>query len=337
MATVIDVARRAQVSPGTVSRLLNGDPTLRVREQTRQRVLAAAKELDYSPNVAARTLRMSRSGTLGLAVHDASNPVYTEIIAGAQDEATRAGYALMLADVDALAQGGAIFRRMISSGSIDGLLLQRAGTETDDFVSKLTARRVPMVVLNDHTEGQLGSVGVDDYAASALATKHLLDLGHRTVGYLGLDGDLPRAERRRSGWEDTLRAAEITADPRMIIEGGHTAQSGYDGMSTMLDLPRRPTAVFAANVLAAVGALSACRDRGIRVPDDISVVGLHDFPLAEHLFPRLSVVKLPLFQMGARAVQVLLEQFDDGVAHHETITDPPPVMVVRESTAPPRA
>lgn len=335
MATVIDVARRAQVSPGTVSRLLNGDPTLHVREQTRQRVLAAAKELDYSPNVAARALRMSRSGTIGLAVHDASNPVYSEIIAGAQAEATRAGYALMLADVDALAEGGEIFRRMISSGSIDGLLLQRAGTETDAVVSKLTAKRVPMVVLNDHTDGQLGSVGVDDYAASALATKHLLDLGHRAVGYLGLDGDLPRSERRRRGWEDTLRAADIAIDRHMIIEGGHTAQTGYDGMSAMLDLPQRPTAVFAANVLAGVGALSACRDRGIRVPDEMSVVGLHDFPLAEHLSPRLTVVKLPLFHMGARAVQLLLAQFDGGVTHHETISEPAPVMVVRESSAAP--
>ena len=130
--------------------------------------------MDYSPNAAARALRMSRSGTIGLAVHDASNPVYTEIIAGAQDEATRAGYALMLADVNALAQGGAIFRRVISSGSIDGLLLQRAGTDADAFVSRLTEKRVPMVVLNDRTEGHLGSVGVDDYAASMLAMSHLL-------------------------------------------------------------------------------------------------------------------------------------------------------------------
>lgn len=336
MTTVTEVAKRANVSPGIVSRLLNEDPTLRVREETRQRILQAARDLDYSPNAAARALRMSRSGTIGLAVHDASNPVYSEIIAGAQDEATRAGYVLMLADVDALAQGGAIFRRMISSGSIDGLLLQRAGTGTDAFVSKLTAKRVPMVVLNDRTEGNLGSVGVDDYAASMLATNHLLDLGHRKIGYLSVDGDLPRSGLRQRGWEDALRAAGIATDPSMIVNGGHTAQAGYEGMTTMLTRPQRPTAIFAANVLAGVGALSACGDQRIRVPDEMSVVGLHDFPLAEHLSPRLTVVKLPLFQMGARAVQLLLKQMEDGVAHHETISEPAPIMVVRESSATPR-
>lgn len=337
MSTVTDVAKRANVSPGIVSRLLNEDPTLRIREETRQRILQAASDLDYSPNVAARALRMSRSGTIGLAVHDASNPVYSEIIAGAQDEATRAGYALMLADVDALAQGGAIFRRMISSGSIDGLLLQRVDTVTDAFVSKLTAKRIPMVFLNDSAEGPIGSVGVDDYAASRLATNHLLELGHRKIGYLSLDGDLPRSELRRRGWEDALQAAGIAIETSMIADGGHTAQSGYDGMTTLLARPARPTAIFAANVLAGVGALSACRDQGIRVPEEMSVVGLHDFPLAEHLSPRLTVVKLPLFQMGALAVRLLLEQFDDGDAPHETIREPAPVMVVRESTAAPRS
>ncbi|WP_404444778.1 LacI family transcriptional regulator [Microbacterium marinum] len=336
VATVTEVARRANVSPGIVSRLLNEDPTLRVREDTRQRILQAAKDLDYSPNAAARALRMSRSGTIGLAVHDASNPVYTEIIAGAQDEATRAGYALMLADVDALAQGGAIFRRVISSGSIDGLLLQRGDTDADAFVSRLTEKRVPMVVLNDRTEGHLGSVGVDDYAASMLAMSHLLGLGHRAIGYLGVDGALPRSELRRRGWEDSLRAAGVPIDRSMVVNGGHTAQSGYEGMTTMLARPQRPTAVFAANVLAGVGALSACRDQGVRVPEEMSVVGLHDFPLAEHLSPRLTVVRLPLFQMGARAVQLLLKQFDDGVTHHETITEPAPLMVVRESSSIPR-
>lgn len=336
MATVIQVAERANVSPGIVSRLLNEDPTLRVRDETRERILQAARDLDYSPNTAARALRMSRSRTIGLAVHDASNPVYGEIIAGAQDQATRAGYVLMLADVDALAQGGSIFRRMISSGSIDGLLLQRAGTDADAFVSKLTETRVPMVVLNDRTEGRLGSVGVDDYAASALATNHLLDMGHHAIGYLGLDGDLPRTELRQRGWEDALRAAGVDVNPGLIVTGGHTAKTGYEGMTQMLTHPQRPTAVFAANALAGVGALSACRDQGIRVPEEISVVGLHDFPLAEHLSPRLTVVKLPLFQMGARAVQMLLEQFDDGVTKHEIISSPAPVMVVRESSASPR-
>lgn len=337
MTTVVDVASRAHVSPGIVSRLLNGDPTLRVREETRQRILQAASDLDYSPNAAARTLRMSRSGTIGLAVHDASNPVYSEIIAGAQAAATAAGSVLMLTDVNVLAQGGVIFRRMMSSGSIDGLLLQRAGTDSDAFVSRLAAKRVPIVLLNDRTDGDLGSVGVDDYTAAVLGTEHLLALGHREIGYLGVDGDLPRTSLRRAGWDDALTDAGLEVDPAWVVTGGHTAQAGFDAMSVILGQRRRPTAIFAANVLAGVGALTACRDNAVAVPADISVIGLHDIPLADHLSPRLTVVKLPLFEMGARAVGVLLEHLDDGIPRHEIIADPAPILVVRDTTARPRS
>lgn len=333
MATVVEVARRANVSPGIVSRLLNEDPTLRVRDDTRERILRAASELDYSPNIAARTLRMSRSGTIGLAVHDASNPIYSEIIAGAQSEATSAGCALMLADIDALADGGAIFRRMVSSGSIDGLLLQRAGTGSDAFVSKVAAKRVPVVALNDRMEGAVGSVGVDDYAAASLAMRHLLELGHRDIAFLSVDGELPRSELRRQAWEDALRDAGSPVDPSLIVDGGHTTDSGYAGMRAILERDEKPTAVFAANVLAGVGALTACRDHGVRVPEEVSIVGLHDFPLAAHLSPGLTIVKLPLFEMGARAVRLLLMQLDDGVSRHEIVDDPPPLLVVRQSTA----
>lgn len=337
MATVSDVARSAQVSVGMVSRLLNEDPTLRIRAETRDRILQAASELNYTPNSAARALRMSSSGTIGLAVHDASNPIYSAIIAGAQAEATAAGYALMLADVDALAQGGKVFRRVMSSGAIDGLLLQRAGTISDSVVSKLAAQQIPIVLLNDRTEGEISSVGVDDYAGAHLATEHLISLGHRRIGFLQVDGPEARSERRQQGWVDALANAGIERDPRLVIVGGHTADDGYAGMRKMLELAERPTAVFAANVLAGVGALTACRDSGVVVPDQISIVGLHDIPLAEHLAPRLTVARLPLFEMGARAIGILVEQLADGKLRHETIVSPGPLMIVRESTSRVRA
>ncbi|MDJ1136340.1 LacI family DNA-binding transcriptional regulator [Streptomyces iconiensis] len=335
MATLADVAKRAGVSVGVVSRLLNGDDTLRAREETKQRVRAAAAELEYTPNYAARALRKSRVGVIGLAVHDASNPVYSEIIAGAQAEATKAGYALMLSDVDALATDDERFKRFVSGGAIDGLLLQRAGTSADALVSKIASGEVPTVLLNDHTRGAIGSVAVDDYAAARLAVSHLIELGHRDIALLQVDGPRSRATRRRKGWADALEAAGLEARASRVFRGGHTAEQGYRGMSELLMEPTLPTAVFAANVLSAVGALSAAYDRDVQVPDGISLVGLHDVFVADFLQPRLTVVRLPLFELGARAVTLLLSQMENEPARHESIQTPEPVMVLRASTAPP--
>lgn len=337
MTTVSDVAKRANVSVGVVSRLLNGDESLRVREETKERVRAAAAELNYTPNYAARALRNARVGVIGLAVHDASNPVYSEIIAGAQAEATKAGYALMLSDVDALATDDVVFKRVISSGAIDGLLLQRAGTTSDALVAKIAAGRVPTVLLNDRTRGPIGSVAIDDYSAAHLAVNHLIELGHRRIGFLQVDGPHSRSDRRRRGWRDALTAAGLDAPDAAVFPGGHTAEEGYRGMRQLLESADRPTAVFVANVLSAVGALSAAHDLGISVPGEVSIVGLHDVFVAEFLSPRLTVVRLPLFQLGARAIELMLQQLDNKPALHETITDPVPEMVIRASTAPPAA
>lgn len=332
MATVSEVAKLAMVSPGIVSRLLNEDATLRIRDDTRERVLDAARQLNYTPNYAARALRKAKVGVIGLAVHDASNPVYSEIVAGAQAEATRAGYALMLADVDVLATDDLVFRRIMSSGAIDGLLLQRAGTVSDSLVTKIAAEKVPTILLNDHTRGGISSVAVDDYAASRLATSHLIGLGHRQIGQLRVDGPHSRSDQRTRGWSDALLHAGLEPSNDLVVKGGHTAENGYRGMQELLSVPRRPTAVFVANVLAAVGAMSACREAGVDVPRDMSLVGLHDISLAEYLLPRLTVVRLPLYEMGSRAVAMLLEQLAGSEVRHETITDPPPVMMVRAST-----
>jgi DNA-binding LacI/PurR family transcriptional regulator len=336
VATVSDVAKLANVSVGVVSRLLNGDETLRVREETKGRVLAAAKELNYTPNYAARALRKAKVGVIGLAVHDASTPVYSEIIAGAQAEARAAGYALMLSDVDALATDDEVFKRVISSGAIDGLLLQRAGTSSDALVSRIAAGSVPTVLLNDRTRGSVGSVAIDDYAAARLGVAHLIELGHTEIALLHVDGPANRSDRRRRGWEDALEAVGLPAPVSMVVPGGHNPADGYRGMQRILAMPERPTAVFAANVLAAVGALSAANDAGVSVPGEISVAGLHDVALAEYLSPRLTVVKLPLYELGARAIRLVLEQSAGQAAKHETITEPAPMMVVRASTAAPR-
>lgn len=334
MPTVADVARLARVSPGVVSRLLNGDETLRVRQETKDRVLAAARELDYAPNYAARALRRARSGLIAFGVHDTTNPIYNAILEGAQSAATAAGYALMLADVDALAHDDAAFRRIITGGAIDGLLLQRAGTPSDALIGKIASGSVPTVLLNDRTRGAIGSIAVDDYAAARLATEYLTGLGHRRIALLQVDGPKSRTDRRRRGWEDALIDAGLYADPALVAIGGHTPEAGERGMRKLLASGAEFSAVFVANILSAVGALSSAREAGREVPRDLSVVALHDFPLAAHFSPALTTIRLPLREMGARAVQMLIERLENAPAAHEIVSTPAPLLVVRESTGP---
>jgi LacI family transcriptional regulator len=332
--SITDVARAAEVTVGVVSRVLNADPTLQVRPETRERVLVAARSLDYTASHAARAMRGGRSYAIGLAVHDVSNPVYARIITGAQKAAAEAGYVLLLADVEALAQGDSTFRRAIHSGAIDGLLLLRAGNSADRRVLREATQRIPTVLVNDRSTTH-ASVALDDVAGARLATRHLIDLGHRQIGHLRIRGT-SRSGARLRGWRDALHRAGITEDARWIVDAGHLMETGYDGMRRLIALGALPTAVFAANVLNGIGAMSAARDAGLSVPGDISMIAYHDVPYAAHLVPALTTVAMPLEQLGASGVALLLERLAGAEPRHVVLREPPPHLVIRDSTAPPR-
>jgi LacI family transcriptional regulator len=337
MARIADVGRLAGVTPSVVSRVLNQDPTLRVRDETRQRVLSAAKQLEYTPNHAARALRRSRVGALGLAVHDISNPVYAPLIAGAQEAASQHGYVLMLADVPELARDEEVFRRVVGSGAIDGLLLLPAGVEADRIVERSASGRLPTVVVNERSRTS-PSIGLPDREATKLATRHLLKLGHREIALLRLDGRGHRARERTAGYREALAEHGIESDHALVLTGGHTAENGGEAMARLL---RRadgaPSAVVSASVLAAVGALGAARTAGVDVPGELSIVGCHDVFFAPYLSPPLTVVRLGLRELGRAAVERLLVQLDLRGTGHETVLDPAPELVARGSTAPYRA
>lgn len=329
--SITDVAHRAGVTPAVVSRVLNADPKLQVRAETRDRVLTAARELDYTPSHAARALRHSKAGALGLAVHDMANPLYGEIILGAQRAAAEAGFVLLLADVDGLARG--TFHRAVHGGAIDGLLLQRAGTAHDRTIIETASARIPTVLLNDRST-TLASVALDDVAGTRIATQHLLDLGHTRIAHLKVGGT-QRSGARIRGWREALRHAGVTPDPAWLVQGGHTVEMGLAGMRALLSVRPRPTAVVVGNVLAAIGALTAARDTGLTVPDDLSVIAFHDVLYAAHLVPALTSVAMPLRELGAASVALLMERLDGKPPRQVVLRDPPPTLVRRGSTAPP--
>jgi LacI family transcriptional regulator len=336
VATIKDVAARAGVAPSIVSRLLNDDPSVRVRPETRARVNAAVLELDYIPNRAARALRGARVGALGMALRHLTSPIYASILSGAEDEARHADFLLVAVEVDALAADPVAFHRLVRGGAIDGMLLQRDGFPADDVVmANVLATKLPFVIVNERVEQPLIGVAMDDARASRMATAHLIALGHVDIAHLAIGGSTSRSSDRRDGWRQALRHAELPAPDGMVAVGGSTPESGYAGMMELLANPRRPTAVVAGTLLAAIGALSAIRVAGLQVPGDISLVAHHDSWIAEYASPPLTAVRLPLEELGRRAVRLLIEQLGGPPPRQGLPALPEPELVPRASTAPP--
>jgi LacI family transcriptional regulator len=327
-ARLRDVAERAGVDPSLVSRVLSGSLPFSIRDETRERIVTAAAELDYRPNAQARALRRRRSMLIGMIVPTLSNVVYERIHAGAAERAEELGYSVVVA------AGSAEDFPDLLHGQVDGLLLAVATEKHAPVVPR--GVRLPIVLVNRAGAGGLTSVTVDDAAGARLATKHLFELGHRHVGHLAGPSGLDTGRRRREGFLEAYREQGAEPDDDLIVEGGYTEREGFAAMTTLLDRPDRPTAVFVANLLAAVGALAAARQLGLRVPVDVSVASLHDAPLAEYLDPPLTTVRMPLEEMGRRAVEIVLGE-RRGAAEAFRV-DTPPVLVVRDSTSlPPSA
>lgn len=335
MATINDVARRAGVAPSIVSRLLNDDPRLRIRDATECRILAAVRELNYRPNSAARSLRLARSSTLGLVMHDITNPVYGEIMRGAQQAATEAGYALLLGDADALARNEEAVSHLLGEQRIDGLLLQRSTYASDRLLMRNRPRDLPVVLLNDWSRGPLSSVALDDRAGALLAMHHLLGLGHTQIAFIGVGTSYRSTERRRAYFA-SLRDAGLAVRDEWVVSGGAESNTGRNAMAALFSSLPYPSAVFVANLNAAVGAVRWAFESGLSVPEDVSIVALHDAWFAEQLNPPLTTVSMPLREMGRAAVLQLCGELDGESRRHIAVTSPQPVLNERASSAPPR-
>ncbi len=322
-----DVAEMAGVDPSLVSRILSGDARVSVRDETRARIVDAAAALGYRPNPHARALKLQRSMALGMVLPTLTNAVYAAIHGGAEERASELGYVILLAT------GSVADRVAALHGRIDGVLLGVATSERVPAAGDGGAR-LPMIRVNRAEPGSASSVTVDDEAGARMATEHLLDLGHRTVGHVAGPLVADTARRRLAGYRAALRARGMAADPGLLAEGGYAAEEGFRATAALLARPRRPTALFVANIQAAIGALAAIRRAGLSVPADISVASLHDSPLAEYLDPPLTTVRMPLAEMGRQAVDALVGEIEGQPATPRRITDPP-VLLRRATTAPP--
>src|SRR5262245_31101857 len=330
--TLRDVAARAAVHPSVVSRVVNEDPRLSIAPETRARVLSVIEELGYRPNVIARGLRLARTWTVGFVLPDLGNPVYVSIVGGAQSRLDEAGYAIVLGSPLEGRTIASSLGRLLDERRVDGLLVASATTD-DAQLRALAAGNAPLVVVNRRVEGVESSVIVDDTAGAALATQHLLDLGHTRLAHIGGPVDLDTSTRRREGFDAALARSGV-ADGVVVSGTSYDAATGFAVARRLLSEHPRVTGLFAANVMTAIGAIRAARDLGIDVPADLSVVALHDFPLVGFTEPPLTTVAMPLEELGAAAADLLLARLAGRPGPSMMLTVPPR-LIVRSSTAPP--
>ncbi|MCL4488945.1 MAG: LacI family transcriptional regulator [Chloroflexi bacterium] len=331
MATIKDVASRAGVSTTTVSRVLAGK--LVARPETTERVQSAAASLGYHPNILARGLVTRRTGTIAVVVTDICDPVYPLAIRGIVDVATANGYSLFLVSANTRATDPS-YHHFISQYRVDGAIIY-SSTVTDEEIKQLQDHGVRTVLINRHMP-DIPSIAVDGEQGGYLATQHLLTLGHRRIAYISGSPNTRQTLPRRNGYERALREANLALDPALIVAGDSEPEGGTAAMERLLALDQPPTAVFSYNDMTAIGALEALKVRGVRVPDDLSVVGYDGIEVTRFLTPALTTIEQPRQLMGMLAMKTLLYLLRDEPVSPDESARLVPQLVLRQSTAPPR-
>jgi LacI family transcriptional regulator len=330
-STLTEVAEEAGVSLITASRALRG--VGRVAKETRERVLAAAAKLDYTPDMIAQKMRGGNSGLIGVFVNGFRSLVMHELLSALNDEARRLGFDLIVFNADhfddARRAGTAEMLRKLC----DGLLLLLPDSK-DGLLDRLERAHAPCVLVSfAGRQIDLPVVLGSNRLAARAAVEHLLGLGHRRIAFIAGTSFTGQSEERQRGYEDALRAAGIAIEPAYQRQGDFNDASGFVETQALLALPQPPTAIFAANDAMAFGALDALSTAGLKVPDDVSVVGFDDVIRAAFVHPKLTTVRQPLHEIAIRAVAELVGAIRDGRAGGLRI-ELPARLVIRDSTGP---
>ncbi len=333
-ATIRDVAKKANVGVGTVSRVLNNSPY--VSQATRTRVMAVIEELDYHPSPAARRLALGRTYTIGVIVPFFTRPAFVTRLSGIDEELADTNYDLNLISVNTVEKRDEYFQSAAKFRQVDGMIIIALGLD-DDTARNLAQWGTPIVLL-DRYHPHLPSVIVDDQAGGRLATEHLITLGHRRIGYISDRFDNPfgfvSSSQRCKGYRAALEAAGIPLDPALHRQGEHGRYVSHQLTLELLEMDDPPTAIFASSDTQALGVIEAVQSKGLRIPQDISVIGYDDIEIAEHL--NLTTISQPLYRSGQIAVNLLLDLIE-GKKPKEVPIILPVEVVRRTTTGPPPA
>ncbi len=331
--TMETVAKLANVSIATVSRVINNPE--RVAPATRERVLRAMRQLNYSYNALAGGLSRQRTSTLGVIVPTITNPIFAESTRGIQEFATMQGYSLLIGNSNYEAAEEERLSRIFHQHRVEGLIVTSSHPESPALLELQEAGLPVVLTYSSRLRSPLPSVGVDNYAAAAAAVGYLVRLGHRRIAMLaGIFSTSDRSYTRYLGYRAGLAAHDIAADSTLLVEVEYTPEHGKHGLAQLLDLPDPPTAVFCSNDILAFGALREALDRGLHLPTDLSIIGFDDSPMAAMFHPRLTTVYQPAYAMGWHAGELLFALINGENPTIRTLVLPTELRV-RETTGAP--
>jgi len=332
MVTIKDIAREVGVSPSTVSRALSDSPL--ISEKTKQNVKEVAQRLGYERNELARGLVKGSSGAVGLVVADITNPFFSDIAQGVGEVAHRFGYGVMLCDTGGKANRESDYIRLLRRKRVDGLILTSA-TMDDPYLKDLAKTRTPFILVSRLCRSvNAPYVVVDDRVGARLAVEHLINLGHQYIAFIGGPANVQSSRDRMATYREVLQEHGLAEKEEWMGFSDFTQTAGRKVGRQMLSLPERPSAIFAANDMIALGVLEVAEEMGVLIPDDLSLVGYNDISYASLPRVQLTTVAQPTQEMGKIATEWLLSTIEEHKRHplHCVLN---PHLAVRRSTAPP--
>jgi len=305
MVTIKDIARKAGVSPSTVSRALNGNPV--INRETRRRIRELAEEMGYEKNELARGLVKGDIGAIGLIIPDITNPFFAEITRGVEDAANERGHGVILCNTGGDLEKEKEYARLLRRKRAGGLILASV-TVDDPYIEGLVKGDIPLILVSRvPKEVDTSYITVDDRKGAKMAVEYLMGLGHKTIGFIDGPEDVIPSRDRMKGYQEVLKEHGIPLYEEIICYADFTREAGYHVMKRYLKLPELPTAVFAANDLIALGAIEAIEEDGSLVPDDISVIGFNNISYASLPRIMLTTIAQPMYEMGFAAAEYILD------------------------------
>jgi LacI family transcriptional regulator len=328
---LLDVARYAGVSPATVSRVLN--KTARVNENTRQRVLAAIAKLGYEQPTIPQP-QQANHGSIGLVITDILNPFFPEIVRGVEDAAGINGLTMLLCNTSEDPQRESQALHALVKRNVDGIIVCASRIANNDLISLHENHKMPFVVINRYlNHPDIPCIIVDFEDATYRSTQHLLSLNHTRIAYLAGSGTITPSLAKQRGIEKALEEVSLTLRPEWCPVSFPNVEGGFQAMSSLLAQEEKPTSVIAYNDIMALGALHAIRKHGLRVPDDISLIGCDGIAMAAHSNPPLTTINQPKYRMGQLAMETLRQIIEGNYAPNSGYTLMECPLIVRESTA----
>lgn len=331
-ATIKDIARELNISPSTVSRALKDHPDINV--ETKKAVIQMAAKLDYQPNSIALSLRKSKTNIIGVIIPELVHHFFSTVISGIEDVANEAGYHVMICQSNESYTKEVANTQALLSTRVDGLLMSLS-RETDNFdhLKSLQRRNIPIVFFDRASkEMEASSIEVDDYDGAFRATEHLIQNGCKRILHMAGPDHLNISINRSNGYRAALKKYNIDFDPTLLVETGLKQQDGSDTMGKLLEEKLKFDGLFAVADPVAIGAMLTLKKKGVKIPDDVAVIGFSDEPMTSLIDPPLSTMSQPGYEMGVRAARLFLEQLEDKDNYQPKSEILKTELIVRESS-----